>query len=417
MTRINIYYAGLDNYSLPLGDGEKLILLSSDSQVDYIKLLCLVSDHVIVPPSFYFYWAGTKGTNKKLSELMDLYQAGYVSSAVHSTMGDSKDFLEHKLLYGTAEEKLSIHNNSDTLNTLFSEIPLTIRDVAVQSSGFKDKIEHEIERGYRNGKYRDYLLNTLNSEPIRGGVIASRGEINELHYGAYASGLIGKHEFRKYYYTTNKCYYNQGAITYDSIISILDAHRYSILGKFLFETKHGIQLGYDPQIILGILNSFGINNQLVSALSVGDLRSVRESYVFQSFKKAYFEFSYEIQKINLLVGGLSKDKLKNIQILYREEFTTRYFEHEIAYNKKMNHWAFSEMTVFALALGATGFFVIPVIGAVLGFLPIVLWKTGLTPKLGGYVVDQMSESKTSFYSFISELKEITKQLQLESEKA
>lgn len=120
--RVSIYYAGLDNYSLPLGDGEKLVSLSSSKQVDYIKLLCLVSDEVIVPPSFYFYWVGTAKNPNKISQLMDLYQAGFVSSAVHSTMSESRDFLEHKLIYGTREDKGYIKTNRRTLDELFAEI-------------------------------------------------------------------------------------------------------------------------------------------------------------------------------------------------------------------------------------------------------------------------------------------------------
>ena len=69
------------------------------------------------------------------------------------------------------------------------------------------------------------------------------------------------------------------------------------------------------------------------------------------------------------------------------------------------------MTVFALALGVVGFFVIPVVGAILGFLPILLWKTGLTPKLGGFVVDQIYEVKSAFYKFISELRVLANEME------
>jgi hypothetical protein len=408
--KINIYYAGLDNYSLPLGDGEKLISVSSAKQVDYIKLLCLVADHVVVPPSFYFYWIGGGKTKLRIPQLMDLYQAGYVSSAVHSTMSDSTEFLEHKLAYGTTEDKRYIKENKKVLDDLFSEIPLTKRDVTVQSGGFREKVEGDIIRAYRDSKYKELLLSILSNHPMRGGVIASREEVNFLHYSAYNKGMLNKQELRKYYYTTNKCYYHQGAITYDSVISILDAHRYSVLGKYLFETKHGIQLGYDPQIIQGIFNSFGIGNNLISALSVEDVRKIRDSSVFEPFKTSYHDFTIELQKVELMLNGLSKEKLLRAQVVFREKFMSKYFDQSKNYDKKMSYWAFSEMTIFALALGVVGFFVIPVIGALLGFLPIVLWKTGLSLRFGEYVVDQLTETRTAFYQFISELKQLVAKL-------
>lgn len=409
--RVNIYYAGLDNYSLPLGDGEKLISVSSSKQVDYIKLLCLVADEVIVPPSFYFYWVGTAKKPKQMSLLMDLYQAGFVSSAVHSTMSESKDFLAHKLIYGTKEDKSYISANKQVLDELFSEIPLTKRNVAVQSGGFREKVEGEILRAYRDSRYRESLLTKLGTETPRGGVIASREEVNILHYIAHDQGLISKHELRKYYYTTNKCYYHQGAITYNSIISILDAHRYTILGKHLFETKHGILLGYDPQVIEGILNSFGITDRVISSLSTQEILKIRSSEVFGEFKSAYNEFSRELQRVSVLVNGLSKEKLIQAQIIFREEFLSRYFSQKHEYEKSMGHWAFGEMTVFALALGAVGFFVIPVVGAILGFLPILLWKSGLTPKLGGFVVNQITDAKTAFYKFVTELRVLANEME------
>ncbi len=403
-SELNIYYAGLDNYSLPLGDGEKLISETSLLQIKYLKALCLVSDKIIVPPSFYLYWVGANKSRKNLKELADLYQAGFIKSAVHSSMASSSDFLKYKLEYGTKDDINLTKNNILDLDYLFSEMPLSKRDVTKQSGGFKEQIISDIEMSYKSSYYKEFIINSIKNKTSVNGVVASREEINNLHYSAYSKNKISKHELRQYYYTTNKCYYHQGAITYDGVISILDAHRYSILGKPLFESTNGILLGYDPQVIMGILNSFGITSRFIDNLSISEIRNIRESSSFQSFKSSYLIFSQELQKINLNIGNISKKKLNKIQELFRQEFMSQYFDQRVVYTKGMNKWAFSEMSVFSLALGGVGFFVIPVIGAALGALPIALWKSGVTPKIGGYVVDRLYENQTSFYTFIRELR-------------
>lgn len=409
--KIGIYYAGLDNHSLPFGDGEKLISRTSSKQISYIKLLCLVSDEVIIPPSFYLYWAGSFRNSNQLSQLMDLYQAGFVSSSVHSTMSESKDFLMYKLIYGSSSDICNVISNKKILDELFTKIPLTKRDVTIQSCGFQEKIATEILNGYPESRYREVLLKKIASKTSVSGVVVSREELNILHHTAHNRGLINKHEMRQYYYSTNKCYYHQGALTYNSIISLVDAHKYSILGKNLFESKHGILLGYDPQVIGGILNCFGITDKIINSLSVQDIFKIKEAKAFSEFKVAYSEFARELQRIFVLVNGLSKEKILKFQISLREEFLSDYFCQKNEYEKSMEHWSFGEMTVFGLALGGVGFFVTPIIGAILGFLPILLWKTGLTPKLGGFIVNQIFESKTAFYQFITALRALSDEIE------
>lgn len=221
---------------------------------------------------------------------------------------------------------------------------------------------------------------------------------------------LKKHQYRKYYYATNRSYYKQGGITYEAVISIVGAERYSVLGKELFSEKHGILIAYDPMVILGIFESMGISKALINRLSIEDLIEIRESSIFAVFREAYYSFALTLQELAMSTNRISKSFIFNSKSEFTKEFISRYFTEEVLFRKYTSNWNIGEMTFFALALGTVGFFVIPVLGAVLGVVPILLYKLDLTPKLSNVVIEKITEKETPFFLFINELRDISKNM-------
>lgn len=407
MTRL--YYAGLDSYSLPLGEGERLLSKNTVDQLTYLKALSLVSSQIVVPPSFYINWVKKDHDNKVILELSDMYQADIIISSVHSSMAVTLDFLEYKKSVNSAKDRSDIEENIIPLTQLFKNIPLTTRDVYIQSGGFREKIILELEKNVSGSKYRSELVNELTRGSINEGVQLARNNVNERHYQALLKGEIDKRELRSMYYATNRCYYMQGARTYNSKVAMPGAYRYSAYGPSLYDANNGVVLGYDPVVVLGILNSFGITKGMVRDLTIPELDEIRGSKYFDQFVLDYNEFSAELQQLHLATVGLSRNKMIDLQMKIRQGFTARYFKEAELKMESSKKMSFTESTLFAAALGTTGFFVIPVVGALLGLAPIVLSKTGATNRIHNYVTDRIGGTSSSFLNIIEAINNIKKQ--------
>ena len=107
--------------------------------------------------------------------------------------------------------------------------------------------------------------------------------------------------------------------------------------------------------------------------------------------------------------------MQNLIIKSKSEFTktiiSRYITEEILFRNYASIWNVGEMSFFALALGAVGFVVIPVVGAILGVVPIILYKLNLTPRLSDFVIEKISEKEIPFFLFINVLRDISKQIE------
>ena len=79
---------------------------------------------------------------------------------------------------------------------------------------------------------------------------------------------------------------------------------------------------------------------------------------FQYLKKTYHDFAIALQEISIqserLSRGLVKDMKSNIKI----DFLTRYHREALIHSERQRIWNIGEMTVFALSLGITGFYVL-----------------------------------------------------------
>lgn len=217
-------------------------------------------------------------------------------------------------------------------------------------------------------------------------------------------------QYRKYYYATNRSYYKQSAITYNAVISIVGAERYSVLGKELFSNKHGVLIAYDPFVVIGILESMGISKSLIDRLTTDDLINIRRSKIFSIFRNEYFSFAMTLQRLALSTQRISKTFIYSSKSEFTQKFISRYFLQEDRFKTCTSNWNFGEMTFFALALGTAGFFVIPIVGAILGVVPILLYKLGFTTKLSEFVIEKISEKEIPFFLFINELRNITRNI-------
>lgn len=47
--KVVLYYAGLDNHSLPFGEGANMVGRTAYDQITYLKTLSLVADYIVVP--------------------------------------------------------------------------------------------------------------------------------------------------------------------------------------------------------------------------------------------------------------------------------------------------------------------------------------------------------------------------------
>jgi hypothetical protein len=305
---INVYYAGLDYQGLPFGESQNIITKSLHKQSIYLKALALISDKIIVPPSFYFYFTYLikKNSNEKgLDTIKDLYQAGILISAMYENMNNSCDFIEHKLHAGTSNDKALIKNSYSELKNLFKEIPLIRRNTKIQSQGFSEKLILDISKQKKFVFYDEELIKSIKFHNDNN--ILERETIFEILN--QTNNKINKTKYRKIYYSTNKAYYKQGSVTYNAIISLLNAERYSIFQLESFsQNKNSILIGYDPTVILEILSLFNINETMIEALNIKDLVSIRNSKIYTKFKQEYYDFAINLQNLT----SVSKEKLEKI---------------------------------------------------------------------------------------------------------
>lgn len=387
---LNVYYAGFDSNGLPFSESKKKILKTLKEQSIYLKALALIVDKIIIPPSFYFYFIHLIKINsaeKGLNTIKDLYQAGILVSAMYQNMNSTCDFIEHKRQTGTEEDKFFIKISSIELENLFKEMPLFHRDTKIQSQGFSEKLVSNI--------YSQKDFSYFDEEIIKN--IQFHNDINILNREIIFNLLeknnhkINKSKYRKIYYYTNKAYYKQGALTYDAIISLVNAERYSIFQLDLFEqNRNSILIGYDPTVIIEILSLFNINEVMIQEISIKDLLTIRNSKIYNKFKNEYYSFAITLQSLT----SISREKLEKI----RKDIIIK-FSQNVNYNNKYDT---HEQLVLSGLLGVTGFFVIPVVGALLGFIPNLLAKNDIS--ISNYVTYKFDKHNDVFKKFIKEIK-------------
>jgi hypothetical protein len=308
--QIVLYYAGLDSESFPFFEGKRLIDKTASAQIIYLKLLALVADVIVVPPSFYFYWTNIHKNEHYLKILSELYNSRILISPIYETMNFGTDYLELKMTNESSLEKNIISSNHQILKQFFREIPVLHRNVHSQSKGYKELFINELELLPQNFMYKSqvegFSSNNQSSE-----IVLSREQLHSFFVEALKNQMINRNVFRRYFLAANRSYYQQGATTHGAKISVVGAERYAVLRKDIFFMENGILIGYDPLVILSFLSALGVSSKIILEISIDELIKIRNSLIFQVFRDAYYKFVIALQELAIQVETFSRKYILN----------------------------------------------------------------------------------------------------------
>lgn len=406
-----LYYAGLDRRSFPFGEGDRLAKARANDQILFLKTLSLVCDYIVIPPSTYFSWANYQTQKELVIQLHDLHQSGIVISSIYDSMSSNLDYLQYKVITAPEDERHLINNRLSIIEDIFFHIPVVKRNVSKQVKGFKEQLLYEFSAITTTNEIKDKIFRQLETDTFQR-AIPHRDKISKVIEQYFLASHLSRGDYRKFYYAINKSYYTLGALTYNSFISIAGAERYSIFAKtgrnVFSESSYRIMVAYDPLVLLGILRLLGINEPSLRVMSIAELMQLRNTDIFPSFKCAYLEFARTLQDLHLAVGSMTRSAIDALKKDLTEGFMSRYFLGIDSKQKHTNTYNLSEMLVFSFALGALGFFVIPVMGAILGLLSPLLYVTGASEKISSVFFERYEKKEREFYLFIDELKGLIK---------
>lgn len=410
--RFTVYFAGMDGNSLPFSEGKRLVRKTSPDQLTYLKALALVSDYIVVPPSFYFLWTNAHRNPDLLRQLTELYDASIIISPIYSSMNVGTDFLEEKLSCASAPERVLMQEIRRLLAPFFRHIPVLHRDVVKQSAGYRNLFMDELSSLHISSPTKRSVRRIVRS-PQYDEVLLSRERLQNHLRRRLNAGKMNRRDFRRCFYATNRAYYQQGACTYDAVVSLVRAERYSVLKQSAFSTRSGILLAYDPTVLLGILAGVGIPRAVIERLSADDIKAIKSASIFPVFRDAYLHFATTLQEVILRNQRVSQRVLSESKGQLQEQAISRIIREGKVYSAKKRWWNIGEMSAFALGLGAVGFAVTPLFGAILGAVPILTYSLDLTPRLSDYVISQIAARELPFYIFVQELRAVVEQMDVE----
>lgn len=402
-----VYYAGLDHTGLPYNQGISLINETKFRQVTFIKALTLVADYVVVPPSFYFYWTKAHQDASLISAMSRLHGNSVLLSTFYSGMNSGVDFIEYKSEISQEDRQL-IECGKKLIRPFFRSLPVIHRDVVTQSAGFRDLFGATIAHVQIPHRIQDQIYHLL-ATPATGEVVLSRDSLHRILATYYRTGNISQDSYMRMFAAVNAAYYKQGATTYDAVVSLVGAHRYSFLGEALFCSDTGILLAYDPEILLAILAHMGFGEDVIKRLTVDELALIRDTREFHEFKWRYRSFATDLQKAEGSAKGLSGQNLLKLKEHLTAEFFSTYFreEEKHAYYKRL--YNLGEMSVSSVVLGMIGLKVSPVVGLILGFLPVAAYTSGVSDKLSDYIVERISRRHHPIYTYCRKVREIIRE--------
>lgn len=413
--RVVLYYAGLDHQALPFAEGQTVFKRNSVLHVRYMKALSLVADYIVIPPSFLMYWSASPHARSAYNGLLRFYDAGIVLSPVYAGMSLASDFIEYKSQFGAPQDKSLIGAHSIFLKSLFNSIPLKHRDVRSQSEGFRSLVSNEISLIRGNECVRNELSQAL-FEDRHSVVVASRSDINDTLLSYLTAGTLSQREYRGFFYANNRAYYKQGAITYDADVSLVGAQRFTAPAKGLFHGARGIVVAYDPEVVIRILSNFGVTSRVLDAMTMGDILNIRASDPFKRFVVSYRDFSKALQNLELRMKRLSGPNI----ILLKETICGRFMEQylsENAYRKQIQAYVpMTEAAITAVALGAATFFVSHLLHAILGLVPVALYRTRVIHDLAELVVDLIVQKEAPFLMLVDEVSKLAEDIEAMSGK-
>lgn len=406
----NVYYAGLDYRAFPKEDTHKKICTNQYMHLCYLKILALLVDHVIIPPTFLVSGMQKNDKDEKfIRSLMDFFLSKSFITSVYGSMSSATDFVDYKLHLGDKEEKILFNDRRHEANTFFKNIPLLRRDVKKQSKGFKQRIIENIimiSDSTISQLVKDRIINKLDYIEAQGEISLDRlAFINILEQ----LGIKNRHQYRDCYYAMNSAYYFSGAEVYSSDIACLSVEEYSVLGATKFSNNNGykIVIGYDPSLFHMVLKCHGITTEEISLLTVEEIDCLKKDQRFISFLEQYHEVANILQTTASEKCKWSKKQITDFKYSLLLEIESRFHTEE----KRLIKWMANEdigSGFFFSILGAVlGFGVAGPIGAIagtgLGFVS-PLTKIGRL-SLADIIAKKLSTKEFAFYLYIEFLNE------------
>lgn len=312
----NIYYAGLDDLSLPSIRSRKNNHLSLEEHIRYMVALSLLVDHIAIPPGFIasslaFPGAGDIATIR----LGDLFQEKAVMTAVYGNMAKTTDFLDQKMEKGIKEERELFRKLESEARPFFKSIPLLRREAMRGSEIFKIQLIenlHALPKSILSPRVYKRIIEEVS-------VVARRGEVvldRETFMKILEEMRLSPKSYRACLMAMNSAYYYSGATTYHADISLPNVELYSAMGRRMFEGgDNRIQIAYDPRFFLDVLEAYGIKNEEIDRLTYQDIQWLRKTEEFKEFKNSYHRLCKLIQDESLRAKKLSGPEL--LQLKYR----------------------------------------------------------------------------------------------------
>ena len=406
--KIVLYYAGLDKKSMPFGKSERKILRRKLLNFTYLKILLLVSDYVVVPPSFYIdtYNIITANLNKITKYITPFYDSGLLLSPIHEGFVTAKDFLEFKR-EGIYLPKMAYRK----LQNFFQNIPVLHRNVKCQSASFRNCVIISISNSeYIHDFIKYKILSKIRALEGYLGSQLSRRAILQYLYELLKNGEISYMQYKNLYYIINKCYYIQGGKTYFANISLPSAYKYYTFGSDLFIDDYGgIIIGYDPLLVLSILRFFGIDIDDVDNMTVEDILMIRKSSDYKKFVSTYHEFVNIIQSMISGYNKISENQLREIRYRIKREFRTEYLKGErlMKIHYKIYNISFS---ILGFILGILCIFPCSLVGVGIGLIPtftnFVRYKDNKS--ITDFILSRIDRGNKSFYNYIELIREMHK---------
>lgn len=410
---VTVYYAGLDVHALPFGEARKRISQRGTRAVLYAKLLALFADDVVIPPTFYFDAIQHETIRESVrASLSPLYAAGLLRSPVHVGLSSTADFLYLKLEDTAVSKAIPSPAELVALTQFFSEIPVSHRDVTTQSRGFRDRVFSSLPDAGLQEKVRSSLRRSLITREGRGGVALSRRHALAAIRSLQRRGTLRKQDVRNAHYAISRSYYLQACDTYGSVVALPGVSRYSILGRHAFEdATRGIAVGYDPEVLEVLLNAYGIGLNVIQALSLDDLQAIKRSGEYWKFRRTFYRFVCKIQDAAVASNGVSARFLETVKQRVMTEFHAEYVLGNRILDERRYRWGIAETTSWAALFGALGFFITPLLGLLLGAIPVVLQVSRVTPRLSDYVLGRLDRGQAAFHHYVEFLGSVVRHLE------
>lgn len=409
---ITVYYAGLDEHALPLGESTERLAELGEKATAYVKLLTLFADHVILPPSFFIGVVRNRAIqNSLVRNLAPLYQAGLVSSPIGGDHNLSTDFLELKLSQDR-RDRAPGPTQVRTLEWLFREIPVVRRDVRTQSRGFRERVMPLVERMSERSGAAELAREALIRIEDEAGIALSRSHAYRELRRLLVEGRATQREYRRLYHTVTSSYYVQGAATYDAVVSMPRVAEHSPLGRHVFSGGVGkFAIGYDPELLEMLLQAHGIALRSVAVLSSAELLSIRGSRPFRRFKACFQEFTARCQRIWLACERYSRASLERLKQRIFVEFEAEFARAQQIVETRRHLLGIVETGGWAVGLGTLGFFITPLLGLVLAAVPVVLLGTGASPRATDLVLEHVDRGEAAFQQYLTYLAAVCERLE------